>query len=103
MTTVKNTGVQPRGFWDENFNHVVVPPGQEAQFNMSENDYKKNQEILENCGDPKPYEISGGAGGAKGKVAMKAIADDDSKHKEEEKRREDEKRREEERNKGRKE
>ncbi len=103
MATVKNTGVQPRGFWDEGFNHIVVAPGQEAQFNMSENDYKFNQKLLENCEDPKPYEISGGAGGVN-KVAMKAIAnkDDDKRH-EEDKRREEEKRKEDERNKARKE
>ena len=63
MAKVKNIGRQPRGFWDESFNHVIVGHGEEKEFNMSENDYNKLQEILEAEGDPAPYELSGGAGG----------------------------------------
>jgi hypothetical protein len=63
MAKVKNIGRQPRGFYDEKHNLVVVAQGEEAEFNMKENDYKKQQELLEACGDPKPFEISGGPGG----------------------------------------
>jgi hypothetical protein len=72
MAKVKNIGRQPRGFWDENYNHVTVAYGEEKEFNMSENDYKKLSEILEAEGDPAPYELTGGAGGIT-KPAPKAL------------------------------
>lgn len=74
MAKVKNTGQQPRGFWDEDGSNIVVLPGEEAEFNMSEADYKKNQELLEAEGDPPPFELSGGAGGVKKTVAQKREA-----------------------------
>jgi hypothetical protein len=63
MAKIKNIGRQPRGFYNENHNLVVVAQGEEAELNMKDNDYKKIQQLLENCPDPKPFEISGGAGG----------------------------------------
>jgi hypothetical protein len=78
MALVKNNGVQPRGFWDVNFNHVLVPAGSEAQFNMSENDYKKLEEILEAEGDPAPFELSGGPGGVN-KPGIRKIEEKGSK------------------------
>jgi hypothetical protein len=67
MAHVKNTGNQPRGFYDDGFNHITVMPGQEALINMSEDYYKKLQELLEACDDPKPYELLGGAAAPKPK------------------------------------
>ena len=82
MAKVKNLGRQPRGFWDESFNPVVVGYGEEKEFNMSENDYKKLQELLEAEGDFPPYELSGGAGGiTKPAPAKKAEPKDDKAEK----------------------
>jgi hypothetical protein len=76
MAKVKNIGRQPRGFYDDKHNQVVVAQGEEAEFNMKEADYKKQQELLEACPDPKPFEISGGAGGVSkpGKKPVEAPA-----------------------------
>jgi len=65
MAKVKNTGGQPRGFFTEDGGHVTVAPGEEKEFNMTEADFKNLQQNLENTDDPKPYELSGSAGGAK--------------------------------------
>jgi hypothetical protein len=65
MAKVKNTGIQPRGFILEDGSQVVVKPGEEAEFNMTEADFKNLQKMLENADDPKPYELSGSHGGAK--------------------------------------
>lgn len=62
MAKVKNTGRQPRGFFDDKGNNVVIPPGGEATFPMTDAYYAKLEEILARC-DPKPYELSGGGGG----------------------------------------
>jgi len=64
MAKIKNTGRQARGFFDEDGVQVVVPPGGEAEFNMSEADYKKCEELAK-MEDPPLYEISGGHGGVK--------------------------------------
>jgi hypothetical protein len=80
MAKVKNLGRQPRGFFDESYNHVIVAHGEEREFNMTENDYKKHQEILEAEGDMPPYELTGGAGGvtkpAPAKTSAKEPKDD---------------------------
>lgn len=64
MAKIKNTGKQPRGFFDEHGVQHTVPPGGEIEINMSEADYEKCEEVAKSE-DPAPYEISGGAGGAK--------------------------------------
>jgi hypothetical protein len=64
MAKVKNTGNQPRGFMTEEGDQVVVRPGEEAEFNMTEADFKKCKEIAE-MDDPPLYEISGSHGGVK--------------------------------------
>jgi hypothetical protein len=64
MAKIKNTGRQPRGFFTDEGTHVVVPPGGEAEFNMSEADYKHLEELVK-MEDPPLYEISGGHGGVK--------------------------------------
>lgn len=69
MAKIRNTGRQPRGFFDEEGGHVVVAPGEEKEFNMTEEDFKKLQELAESE-DPAPYEISGSHGGVK-KLTMK--------------------------------
>jgi hypothetical protein len=65
MAKIKNTGGQPRGFYTEEGNHVIVAPGEEKEFNMTEADFKNLQQTLEGMGDPKPYELSGSHGGVK--------------------------------------
>jgi hypothetical protein len=59
MAKIKNTGHQPRGFIQADGSQVVVPPGGEADVNMTEADFKNLQKIIEGHDDPKPYEISG--------------------------------------------
>jgi hypothetical protein len=63
MAKVKNTGRGPVGFFDEHGKQITIKPGEEAEFNMTEADYKKVEELLGDAPDPKPYEISGGHGG----------------------------------------
>lgn len=77
MAKVKNTGNQPRGFYDEDGTHVVVPPGDEAEFNMTEADFKKAKEVAEGE-DPPAYEISGSHGGVK-KLSAKEQKEADAK------------------------
>jgi len=82
MAHVKNTGRQPRGFWDDAYNHIVVMPGQEALINMNEGDYKKIQELLENEDDPKPFTLEGGHSAAKpkkGEAQIRQIEDKQTK------------------------
>lgn len=64
MAKIKNTGRQPRGFFTDEGTQVVVHPGQEAEFNMSEADFNKVKELAESE-DPAPYEVSGSHGGVK--------------------------------------
>ena len=71
MAKIKNTGHQPRGFNTEEGGHVVVKPGEEAEFNMTEADFKHLQGVIENADDPKPFEISGSHGGVKAKKEKK--------------------------------
>jgi len=68
MAKIKNTGNQPRGFFTEEGTHVVVQPGEEGEFNMTENDFNKLKEVLDAV-DPPPYELSGSPGGVKMKTA----------------------------------
>jgi hypothetical protein len=76
MAKIKNTGPQPRGFYDDQGAQVTIKPGEEAEVNLTEADYEKLQELLkkekeanEESDDPnakdKPpsFEIGGGAGG----------------------------------------
>jgi hypothetical protein len=81
MAKIKNTGHQPRGFFDEEGNHVIVQPGEEAEFNMTEADFKKMQEVAQSE-DPPPYEISGSHGGVK-KLNAKEQREADQKKAEE--------------------
>ena len=75
MAKVKNTGGQPRGFITEGGTQVVVKPGEEAEFNMTEEDFKFQKELLDGMDDDaQPYELSGSAGGVKKKDKKK---DDD--------------------------
>jgi len=71
MAKVKNTGGQPRGFFTEDGGQVVVHPGEEKEFNMTEADFKNLQQSLENSDDPKPFELSGSHGGVKAKKDKK--------------------------------
>jgi hypothetical protein len=64
MAKVKNTSNQPRGFFTEEGGHVTVPPGGEAEFNMTEADFKHAEELAQ-MEDPPLYEISGEPGGMK--------------------------------------
>jgi len=75
MAKIKNTGNAPRGFIDDQGAQVTVPPGGEAEVNLTEADYdnlvellKKEKETQENDPNapkdkPPSFEISGGAGG----------------------------------------
>jgi hypothetical protein len=63
MATIKNTGRQPMGFYDETHKHFIVKPGEEITIAISDGYYAKLEGMLEKCGDRKPYEISGGGGG----------------------------------------
>ncbi len=65
MAKVKNTGGQPRGFNTEDGGHIVLRPGEEKEFNMTEADHKHLTKMLEDHDDPKPFEISGSHGGVK--------------------------------------
>jgi hypothetical protein len=65
MAKIKNTGGQPRGFNTEEGSHVIVRPGEEREFNMTEADFKHLQETMEGLPDPKPFEVSGSHGGVK--------------------------------------
>ena len=75
MAKIKNTGGQPRGFNTEEGGHVVVRPGEEKEFNMSEADFKHLQQTLENHDDPKPFEVSGSHGGVKAEKKKKGEDD----------------------------
>jgi hypothetical protein len=77
MAKIKNTGGQPRGFNTEDGGHVVVRPGEEAEFNMTEADFKHLQETMEGLPEPKPFEVSGSHGGVKSKKEAK---DADEEH-----------------------
>jgi len=76
MAHIKNIGRQPMGFFDDAGNNVVVQRGAEADIPMTEPYYAKLEAILANC-DPKPYELTGGAGGKPPKEAKK---DEPAKH-----------------------
>jgi len=64
MAKVKNTGNQPRGFIMDDGNQVVVQPGEEREFNLSEADFNKLKELLD-TEDVPSFELSGSAGGVK--------------------------------------
>ena len=59
MAKIKNTGYQPRGFIAADGSQVLVPPGGEADVNMTEADFKFLKKLVDDHDDPKPYEISG--------------------------------------------
>ena len=82
MAKIKNTGKQPRGFFTDSGEHVVVEPGQEAEFNMTEADFNKVKELAE-AEDPAPYEVSGSFGGVKPKTAKEQKEADEKKAAEE--------------------
>ena len=67
MAKIKNVGDQPRGFFTDQGEHVVVEPGDEAEFNMTEADFNKLKELNENEGEKPPLEIGGSFGGVKAK------------------------------------
>jgi hypothetical protein len=71
MAKVKNTGGQARGFITEDGTHVTVAPGEEKEFNLTEVDFDHLKKLVESCDDPKPFEISGSAGGAETKKKEK--------------------------------
>lgn len=77
MAKVVNTGKQPRGFWDTGMNNIVVPPGEEREFNMTEEDYAFNEQLLEDDeSEPPLFELSGGAesvASQKGKKARERV------------------------------
>jgi len=77
MAKVKNTSNQPRGFITEDGGQVTVMPGEEKEFNLTEADYKKLEEIAAST-DPAIYEISGGPGGVK-KLTAKEQKEADAK------------------------
>jgi len=81
MAKVKNTGRQPRGFFNDEGVQVTVMPGEEKEFNMSEADYKKCEELAQ-MEDPPLYEITGGHGGVK-KLTAKEQKEADAKKAEE--------------------
>lgn len=64
MAKVKNTGNQARGFMTEDGGQVVVKPGEEKEFNMTEADFNKIKEVIESEETPS-FEISGSPGGVK--------------------------------------
>jgi len=64
MAKVKNTGNQSRGFVTEEGGQVVVRPGEEKEFNMTEADFNKIKEIVATEEIPS-FEISGSPGGVK--------------------------------------
>ena len=74
MAKIKNTGNQPRGFFADDGTHVVIQPGEEAEFNMTEADFNKVKEIAE-TEDPPLYEVSGSFGGVKMKTAKEKEAE----------------------------
>jgi len=77
MAKVKNTGKQVHGFITEDGSQVVVHPGEEKEFNMSEADFKNLQKIMEGMDDDKkPYELSGSAGGVKAEKKSKKEGDE---------------------------
>ena len=79
MAKIKNTGHQPRGFIGADGSQVTIPPGGEAEVNMTEADHKYLSKLMEDHDDPKPFEISGGhAAEAKSKKEKKEEGDDDA-------------------------
>ena len=80
MAKIKNTGNQPRGFFTDDGNQVVVQPGEEKEFNMTEADFAKVKELAE-YDDPPAFQISGSAGGVK-KLTAKEQKEADEKKRE---------------------
>ena len=68
MAKVKNISKGPRGFYDDGLNHIILQPGEEKEFNMTENDYNKLKEIIEMEGEEPTIELSGSFGGVKKKT-----------------------------------
>jgi hypothetical protein len=77
MAKVKNIGRAVRGFYDEQGEHVTVQPGEEKEFNMTEADFNKLKELLENE-EETPFELSGSHGGVK-KLSAKEQKEADAK------------------------
>ena len=77
MAKIKNVGDQPRGFFTDQGDHVVIEPGDEAEFNMTEADFNKLKELneAENAENP-PLEIGGSFGGVKAKQGARDPASD---------------------------
>ena len=78
MAKVKNTGNQARGFMTEDGGQVVVKPGEEKEFNMTEADFNKVKELAA-YDDPPLFEISGSHGGVKAKTAKEQQEADQKK------------------------
>jgi hypothetical protein len=79
MAKVKNTGRQPRGFMTEDGGQVVVNPGEEKEFNLTEADFNKIKELV--AGEEIPsFEISGSPGGVKTLSAKEQREADAKKH-----------------------
>ena len=79
MAKIKNTGGQPRGFMLEDGSQVVVHPGQEAEFNMTEADFNHLKKTLDGMEDnQKPFELSGSHGGVEAKKKEKKEGEDDA-------------------------
>jgi len=81
MAKVKNIGRQPRGFFTDEGGHVVVNPGEEKEFNLTEADYNKAKELMESEEYP-ALEISGEHGGVK-KLSIKEQREAEAKKAEE--------------------
>jgi len=82
MAKIKNTGKQPRGFFNDEGVQVTLQPGEEKEFNMTEADFNKIKELAESE-DPPPCEISGSFGGVKRLTAKEQAAADAKKAEEE--------------------
>jgi hypothetical protein len=78
MAKIKNTSNQPRGFFTDEGAQVTVQPGEEKEFNMTEADYKKIEELVASEERPS-FEISGGHGGTKKLTAKEQKEADDKK------------------------
>ena len=87
MAKVKNTSNQPRGFMTEDGGQVVVHPGEEREFNMTEADFNKIKELIEGEDVPS-FEISGSPGGVAPKSAKEQREADQKKREAEAKKRE---------------
>jgi hypothetical protein len=81
MAKVKNIGRQPRGFYTEDGGHVLVNPGEEKEFNMTEADFNKAKELV-GLEEFPTLEIGGSHGGVK-QLSIKEQREADHKKAEE--------------------